>query len=88
MSVTDGVHAIRLEYDFDDRTMVIHPTAVETDRGLVLVDAGLPGAVDQLESALDDAGHDLSDVRLLLFTHQFGDLVGGLDDHADVDGFD
>lgn len=88
MPVIDGVHAIPLEYDFGDRTMTIHPTAVETERGLLLIDAGLPGAREQFESALDDAGHDVADARLLLFTHQDADHVGGYHDLDEVGGFD
>ncbi|MFC4357051.1 MBL fold metallo-hydrolase [Halobium salinum] len=89
MQVTDGVHVLPLEYDFDDRAMTIHPTVVETDRGLLLVDAGLPGARDRVEAHLDDAGFDLADVDLVLFTHQDSDHVDGFHDLvADAEGFD
>ncbi|WP_267639527.1 MBL fold metallo-hydrolase [Haloarchaeobius amylolyticus] len=74
----DGVHPLSLEFDFGDRELTIHPTVVETDHGLVLVDVGLPGAVDRLEPALDDLGFALADVSTVMLTHHDGDHAGGL----------
>jgi glyoxylase-like metal-dependent hydrolase (beta-lactamase superfamily II) len=88
MEVTDGVHVLPLDYELGDRELTLHPVAVETDRGLVLVDAGLPGARARIEPTLADAGYGLGDVRLVLFTHQDGDHVGGYHELADAAEFD
>jgi glyoxylase-like metal-dependent hydrolase (beta-lactamase superfamily II) len=88
MELTDGVHVLPLGYESGGRETTLHPTAVETDRGLVLVDAGLPAARDRIEPVLDEAGYGLADVRLVLFTHQDGDHVGGYHDLAGAVGFD
>ncbi|MDS0300505.1 MBL fold metallo-hydrolase [Halogeometricum sp. S1BR25-6] len=78
MNVPDAVHPLPVELDTDGGTRRFWPCAVETDRGLVLVDAGFAHTTDQLEAGLAEAGFDLSDVRLVFLTHQDGDHVGGL----------
>lgn len=77
MEVVDGVHALELHYEFEDRELTINPAAVETDRGVILVDAGLPGSLDRIRNAFSAAGLALSNVTDVLLTHQDGDHVGG-----------
>ena len=62
----------------DDFT--IHPTAVETPRGVLLVDVGFPGQLGTVESHLAERSHALDDVWAVLCTHQDGDHVAGLAD--------
>ncbi|WP_435066015.1 MBL fold metallo-hydrolase [Halobaculum sp. EA56] len=78
MELADGVYALELEAEREDGTFVIHPAAVETPRGLVLVDAGLPGQTAELTDALADHGLALADVRAVVLTHHDGDHAGGL----------
>ncbi|PSQ16346.1 MBL fold metallo-hydrolase [Halobacteriales archaeon QS_8_69_26] len=86
MALTEGVHALPLEYEFEDREMTIHPAAVETDRGVILLDAGLPGSVEQISDGLAAAGLALSDVTKVLLTHHDGDHAGGLRELVDETG--
>lgn len=51
---------------------------VPHDRGLLLVDAGLPGSADELTSALGSLSADWSDVTDVVVTHAHVDHVGGL----------
>ena len=76
MELVEGVHDLTLTYE--ERDMTIHPAAIETDHGLLLADAGLPGSVDRLDAVLADAGHSIDDVAIVLLTHQDGDHAGGL----------
>lgn len=78
MALAEGVHALALEYEFEDRDLTIHPVAVETDRGVILVDVGLPGSTDRIADGLSAAGLSLSDVGKVLLTHHDGDHAGGL----------
>lgn len=73
-----GVYTLPLEFEFMGERQTIHPVAVETDHGLVLVDIGTPDHVDALESQLDDLGFGLDDIDTILVTHQDGDHAGGL----------
>ncbi|PSQ59409.1 MBL fold metallo-hydrolase [Halobacteriales archaeon SW_7_71_33] len=91
MEIADGVHTLPLTFERDDRELTLHPAAVETRHGAVLVDAGLPGGHDQLRGQLDDVGVGLSGVHDLFLTHQDGDHVGGapgllsVDSDSDID---
>ena len=78
MALPVGVHDLAQTVDQGERTVTIHPAAVETPTGVVLVDAGYPGELDQLEDGLAEAGLSLSDVRAALITHQDGDHAGAL----------
>ena len=77
MELTEGVHALPLSFEPGDHEMTVHAAAVETRRGAILVDAGLPGSRDQIEDRLAAAGIALPDVHDLLLTHRDGDHVGG-----------
>ncbi len=77
MELTEGVHTLPLSFERGDRELTVYAAAVETRRGAILVDAGLPGARDQIEDRLAGAGIPLPDVHDLLLTHQDGDHVGG-----------
>ncbi|MFU8866346.1 MBL fold metallo-hydrolase [Natronococcus sp.] len=73
-----GVSLLPITVDYGGRELTVIPTAVETDRGLVLIDVGPPGAVDGLRTHLRGLGFELEDVWLVLVTHHDGDHVGGL----------
>ncbi|QLK26625.1 MBL fold metallo-hydrolase [Natrinema zhouii] len=73
-----GAYALPLTLEYGDREITVTPTAVETDRGLILIDAGPAGAVGQLETHLMELGFELEDIWLVLLTHHDGDHVGGL----------
>jgi glyoxylase-like metal-dependent hydrolase (beta-lactamase superfamily II) len=77
METVDGVHALELHYEFEDRELTITPAAVETERGVILIDAGLPGSLDRIRNAFSAADLALSNVTDVLLTHQDGDHVGG-----------
>jgi glyoxylase-like metal-dependent hydrolase (beta-lactamase superfamily II) len=78
MALPPTVHLLPLEFEHRGRPSVLTPVAVETDRGLLLVDTGLDSTVDQLEARLADAGFGLEDLRLVLLTHQDVDHVDAL----------
>ncbi|EMA41178.1 MBL fold metallo-hydrolase [Halobiforma nitratireducens] len=80
------VHALTTRIEADE-TLTITPMAVETDRGLVLVDVGPAGSVGALEVHLEGIGYDLADVWLVVLTHHDADHAGGLAellDHTDA----
>ncbi len=85
MELTEGVHALPLTFERGDRDLTLYAAAVETRRGAILVDAGLPGARDQIEDRLAAADIALPDVHDLLLTHQDADHVGGAPELLTVD---
>jgi glyoxylase-like metal-dependent hydrolase (beta-lactamase superfamily II) len=74
----ESVHVFPLEVEFGGREMTLYPSGIETERGLLLLDAGLPETVPQLEERLEASGFGFEDVAVALLTHQDGDHVGGL----------
>lgn len=82
MELADGVHALELTVEHHDREITIHPAAVETDRGVVLLDAGWPGQGDAIDDALSEAGL-ADDVWAVVATHQDGDHCGSLREVVD-----
>lgn len=78
MEITDGVHTLPIDFEFMGDPVTVHPVAIETGRGLLLVDAGIPGTTDQLAAGLADAGFKLDDVAYVLVTHGDTDHAGGV----------
>jgi len=76
--LADSVYAFPQRISRDGQEATFNPAAVETGRGVLLLDVGFPHAVDQLEDHLAELGHDLEDVWGVVLTHQDGDHVAGL----------
>jgi glyoxylase-like metal-dependent hydrolase (beta-lactamase superfamily II) len=74
----DSIHALPVEAELTGRRVTLHPAAVVTPRGLLLVDVGPPGGVDGLADALADAGLALGDTWAVVVTHQDADHAGCL----------
>lgn len=86
MELARGVYSLAQTVDRGDRRVTIHPAAVETPTGTLLIDVGFPGAVDQFVTELESAGLALADVRAVVVTHQDGDHAGGLREIVDRTG--
>ena len=86
MALPSSVHALPLDVEFDGRELRLHPSAIETDRGLLLLDVGLPDTVGQLEARLNETGFGFDDVATVLITHQDGNHAGGLASVVDRSG--
>lgn len=54
-------------------------TVIETEDGVVMVDAGSRGSLRRVSSGLDAIGRSMDDLRLVAITHGHPDHVGGLD---------
>lgn len=79
MRVNDDLYVIPLTFDGPRGTMVMNLSlVVDTERGLTLVDTGMPGQADAIEAALAAEGFSLRDVRRIVLTHQDVDHIGSL----------
>ncbi|ELZ28786.1 beta-lactamase domain-containing protein [Halosimplex carlsbadense 2-9-1] len=76
--LTDGVYAFTETIETEEGERAFHPAAVETERGLLLLDAGLPGQAEALGAEIEAAGFGWGDVWAVLITHQDGDHAGAL----------
>ncbi len=78
MELAPGVHAFPQTITRGGDEVTINPAAVETPTGVVLLDVGYPGLLDQVGDNLGVAGLDWDDVRAVLITHHDGDHAGAL----------
>ena len=84
MELASGVYALTESIEQGDRSVSIQPVAVETDRGVLLVDVGFESQFEALRDELEAAGLSLSDVWGVVLTHQDGDHVGALEQVVDA----
>jgi len=74
LAITDGIH--RISFTIDDKLHAFH--AVETPRGVVLFDTGVPSTPEEeFAPFLAELGYDLGDVHTVVFTHADADHMGG-----------
>jgi glyoxylase-like metal-dependent hydrolase (beta-lactamase superfamily II) len=86
MEPPTGVHPLTQTVERETETLIVHPAAVETPPGLVLVDVGIAGEFDQIESELADAGLSMDAVRAVVLTHHDRDHAGALRTAVDRTG--
>ncbi len=73
----EGVYTLPIEVKFGEKTLSINPVLIELPRGLALIDAGMSNTTDQLTHRIQETGHSIKEIRLLILTHQDGDHAGG-----------
>ena len=79
MKVNDELVVLELPLDFGGPAWPMHISLiVDTEHGLTLVDAGVPGQIDLFEEALAKEGFVLDDIKQIIVTHQDIDHIGSL----------
>lgn len=88
MRLNDDVHVIPLTRPTEDgQTQVYNPSLIlDPEHGPTLVDTGLPGHLEQIKAALNEAGVRPEDLKRIIVTHQDIDHVGTLHDLAEASG--
>jgi glyoxylase-like metal-dependent hydrolase (beta-lactamase superfamily II) len=87
MKLNDDLHVLPLPIVRDGQTSFFNLSLILDGRhGPTLVDTGLPGQVDAIATALDEAGVHLADLRRIILTHQDIDHVGSLHDLVQASG--
>lgn len=66
--IADGVHLLSDAY--------VNCYLIEDEGRLTLIDTGLPAMWEELESALGELGHDLTDLAAVVLTHAHFDHTG------------
>jgi glyoxylase-like metal-dependent hydrolase (beta-lactamase superfamily II) len=86
MAPPAAVHAFTQTIAPDSESVTIHPTAVETPRGVLLVHVGYLALIEQVEIDPAEAGRSWAVVTAVLVTHHNGDHAGALDEVIDLAG--
>lgn len=78
MKIGEGVEALDLKMNAMGREMVIHPTLLWDNENVILVDTGMPGQLQQIQAAMEQAGVPFEKLNKVILTHQDIDHIGGL----------
>jgi glyoxylase-like metal-dependent hydrolase (beta-lactamase superfamily II) len=78
MELAPGLHALELTYERAGEDVLVHPTCVETRRGLMLFDCGLPESLGQIETELAAIDASVDEIVRVLVTHQDADHAGAV----------
>lgn len=76
--IAPGIYTLPMEFEFQGETQLIHPAAIETGTGLILVDTGLPHHAGAIETTLDESGFGFDDIEIVVLTHQDPDHAGAV----------
>ncbi|PWW08592.1 glyoxylase-like metal-dependent hydrolase (beta-lactamase superfamily II) [Paenibacillus cellulosilyticus] len=82
MRVAQGIEMLELKLAHTQ----INPTVVYDADGYWLIDTGLPGSRNAIESLITEAGLDAGKLQGIILTHQDIDHVGGLPQWLDAPG--
>jgi len=80
MGLPTGIHTLSQTVERDGGENTVHPVAVSTPKGIVLVDTGYTGTEAQIASNLEEGDLTYDDVRGVVLTHQDGDHAGALEE--------
>ncbi|WP_026694672.1 MBL fold metallo-hydrolase [Peribacillus kribbensis] len=74
MFVSEGVSMLELKM----QGMVIHPTLIWDETSAILIDTGMPGQLDDIKEAMEEAGVPFDHLKAVILTHQDFDHIGSL----------
>lgn len=70
------LHVLTIEITIGDHKEMIYPVVLKDDTYCVLIDAGYPNHLDQLEAAIRQVGMEPKDLTHLIITHHDHDHMG------------
>lgn len=73
-----GIKAIKLDMNVNGGAFVVHTALLWDDENAVLVDTGLPGQSEYIQSVLQQEGVPFEKITKLIITHQDRDHIGSL----------
>lgn len=78
MNIAKGVEALELTMNIMGSQSIIHPTLIWDDETVILVDAGIPSLLPEIQKVMDQVGAPFSRLNKVILTHQDLDHIGGL----------
>lgn len=74
MLICNGVAMLELKVNH----IIFHPTLIWDDEAAILIDAGVPGQLEQIRTAMSEVGVPFSRLKAIILTHQDIDHIGSL----------
>lgn len=78
MNIAKGVEILELTMNVMGNQSIIHPTLIWDDETVILVDAGIPFQLPEIQKVMDQVGAPFSKLNKVILTHQDLDHIGGL----------
>lgn len=78
MKIANGIEVLELVMNMMGQESVIHPTLIWDENGVILVDTGIPGQLEEIREAMESAGVSLTKLSRIILTHQDIDHIGSL----------
>ncbi|MCM3785077.1 MBL fold metallo-hydrolase [Neobacillus mesonae] len=80
IEITKNIYMLELSANSNGRSTKLHPSLLQDEHEVILVDTGYAGMLDLIEQELALTGVNLSRITRILLTHQDMDHIGGLPD--------
>lgn len=84
MKIADGVEMLELPMNMGGMESTIYPTLIWDDNTVILVDAGLPGQIEEIREKMDNKEVLFEKLNMIVVTHQDVDHIGGIPDILEV----
>lgn len=78
MKVAHGVEMLEISANVMGQPSIINPTLIWDNETAILVDAGYPGQLPQIEEAVERAGIGFDKISRVILTHQDIDHIGSV----------
>ncbi|MDA8441292.1 MAG: MBL fold metallo-hydrolase [Peptococcaceae bacterium] len=78
MNVAKGVETIEITMNAMGNQSLIHPTLIWDEETVILVDAGMPSELPQIQKSMESLGISFSKLNKVILTHQDLDHISGL----------
>lgn len=78
MNIAKGVETIQLMMNVMGNQDMIHPTLIWDDETVILVDAGIPSQLPEIQKVMEQVGVPFSKLNKVILTHQDLDHISGL----------
>lgn len=83
MSLPSGIYTLPQTMERGNEGMTVFPVAIADSQGLILLDVGFSGQLQQITENLREHGYEWNDIHSVLITHQDPDHAGALEDVLD-----
>ncbi|WP_047153260.1 MBL fold metallo-hydrolase [Aneurinibacillus tyrosinisolvens] len=78
MKISDGLAMVELKIEAFGNRATFNPTLIWDDEGAILIDAGMPGQLEQIRAAMSEVGVSFAQLKAVILTHQDLDHIGSL----------
>lgn len=80
MNIAKGVEVLELTMTIAANQSIIYPTLIWDEETVILVDAGVPSHLSEIQKVMNQVGAQFSRLNKIIITHQDLDHIAGLPD--------